>query len=276
MRAILRILARNAALDSGEIFFKGKDLLKMNDKEITDVRRKHITMIFQDPTAALNPVFKVEDQLMDVTRYSEETKEKKVDKEELKARAISLLKEVALPDPERVLDSFPFQLSGGMRQRICIAMSLATTGDLLIADEPTTSLDVTIQDQVFQLMKDLVRKRNLSVILISHALGAVRGTVDKVYAMYAGNMIEAAETEQLFSNPLHPYTQELIKCVPKLSGIGFSAGIKGNVPDYMNPPPGCRFNPRCPQAFNRCRLEKPELCDESNGHLVACWLYNKG
>ena len=275
MRAILRILARNAAVESGEIFFKGKDLLKMNDREITDVRRKHITMIFQDPTAALNPVFKVEDQLMDVSRYSGEIKGKAT-KEKLKAKSLSLLKEVALPDPERVLDSYPFQLSGGMRQRICIAMSLATAGDLLIADEPTTSLDVTIQDQVFQLMKNLVQRRNLSVILISHALGAVRGTVDKVYAMYAGNMIEAAETEQVFSNPLHPYTQELIKCVPKLSGTGFSEGIKGSVPDYMNPPPGCRFNPRCPHAFDRCRLEKPELCEESEGHQVACWLYNKG
>lgn len=276
MRTILRILATNADVDSGEIFFKGKDLLKMSNREITDVRRKHITMIFQDPTAALNPVFKVETQLMDVIRYSQIIKDEKVTVEKLRARSLSLLKEVALQDPERVLDSFPFQLSGGMRQRICIAMSLATSGDLLIADEPTTSLDVTIQDQVFQLMKGLVQKRNLSVILISHALGAVRGTVDRVYVMYAGNMIEAAETEQLFSNPLHPYTQELIKCVPKLTGIGFSMGIKGRVPDYMNPPPGCRFNPRCPHAFDRCRLERPELWDESDGHQVACWLYNKG
>jgi peptide/nickel transport system ATP-binding protein len=276
MRAILRILATNGDVESGEILFKGKDLLKMSNREITDVRRKHITMIFQDPTAALNPVFKVETQLMDVIKYSQITKAEKVTVEKLRAKSLSLLKEVALPDPERVLDSFPFQLSGGMRQRICIAMSLATSGDLLIADEPTTSLDVTIQDQVFQLMKSLVQKRNLSVILISHALGAVRGTVDRVYAMYAGNMIEAAETEQLFSNPLHPYTQELIKCVPKLSGIGFSEGIKGRVPDYMNPPSGCRFNPRCSHAFERCRLERPELLDESGGHQVACWLYNKG
>ena len=276
MRTILRILARNAVVDSGEIFFKGKDLLKMSNKEITDVRRKHITMIFQDPTAALNPVFKVEDQLMDVIRYSGALKDETVTKEKLRARALSLLKEVALPDPDRVLDSYPFQLSGGMRQRICIAMSLATSGDLLIADEPTTSLDVTIQDQVFQLMKSLVEKRNLSVILISHALGAVRGTVDRVYVMYAGSMIEAAETEQLFSNPLHPYTQELIKCVPKLTGTGFSEGISGRIPDYMNPPLGCRFNPRCTYAFDTCKKEMPQLWDEGNRHQVACWLYNKG
>jgi peptide/nickel transport system ATP-binding protein len=276
MRTVLRILARNAVVESGEIFFKGKDLLKMSNKEITDVRRKHITMIFQDPTAALNPVFKVEDQLMDVIRYSGALKDETVTKEKLRARALSLLKEVALPDPERVLDSYPFQLSGGMRQRICIAMSLATSGDLLIADEPTTSLDVTIQDQVFQLMKSLVEKRNLSVILISHALGAVRGTVDRVYVMYAGSMIEAAETEQLFSTPLHPYTQELIKCVPKLTGRGFSEGISGRIPDYMNPPLGCRFNPRCAYAFDRCKKEMPQLWHEDNKHQVACWLYNKG
>jgi peptide/nickel transport system ATP-binding protein len=276
MRTILRILASNAVVDSGEVFFKGKNLLKMSNTEITDVRRKHITMIFQDPTAALNPVFKVEEQLMDVTRYSGTIKDEKVTKEKLRARALSLLREVALPDPERVLDSYPFQLSGGMRQRICIAMSLATSGDLLIADEPTTSLDVTIQDQVFQLMKSLVEKRKLSVILISHALGAVRGTVDRVYVMYAGSMIEAAETEQLFSNPLHPYTQELIKCVPKLTGTGFSEGISGRVPDYMNPPRGCRFNPRCPYAFDRCKKEMPQLCEESDRHQVACWLSSKG
>jgi peptide/nickel transport system ATP-binding protein len=276
MRTILRILARNAVVDSGEIFFKGKDLLKMGSKEITDVRRKHITMIFQDPTAALNPVFKVEDQLMDVIKYSGALKDEEVTKEKLRTRAVSLLREVALPDPERVLDSYPFQLSGGMRQRICIAMSLATSGDLLIADEPTTSLDVTIQAQVFQLMKSLVEKRNLSVILISHALGAVQGTVDRVYAMYAGSMIEAAETEQLFSTPLHPYTQELIKCVPKLTGTGFSEGISGRVPDYMNPPLGCRFNPRCAYAFDRCKKEMPQLWDEGDRHQVACWLYSKG
>jgi peptide/nickel transport system ATP-binding protein len=275
MRTILRILASNAVVDSGEILFKGEDLLKMSNKEMTDVRRKHITMIFQDPTAALNPVFKVETQLMDVIRYSGTIKDEKVTKEKLMAKSLLLLKEVALPDPERVLDSFPFQLSGGMRQRICIAMSLATSGDLLIADEPTTSLDVTIQDQVFRLMKSLVEKRNLSVILISHALGAVRGTVNRVYVMYAGNVIETAETEELFTNPWHPYTQELIKSVPKLTGTGFSEGIKGRIPDYMNPPPGCRFNPRCSYALDRCLKEKPQLLGESGGHQAACWLYDK-
>jgi len=189
---------------------------------------------------------------------------------------LKVLEEVALPDPERVLDSYPFQLSGGMRQRICIAMSLTAARDLLIADEPTTNLDVTIQDQVLRLIKNLVEERKLSVILISHALGAVRGTVDRVYVMYAGNMVEAAETNKLFSEPLHPYTQGLLQSVPKLTGTGFSEGIRGHIPDYVNPPPGCRFHPRCDYAKEVCRKETPPFFDvDGKGHEVACWLYGK-
>jgi peptide/nickel transport system ATP-binding protein len=189
---------------------------------------------------------------------------------------LDALKEVSLPDPERVLDSYPFQLSGGMRQRVCIAMSLATAKDLLIADEPTTNLDVTIQDQVLRLMKDLVTKKNLSIILISHALGTIRNTVDTVYVMYAGTTIEAAETRKLFSNPMHPYTQGLLKSVPKLTGAGFSEGIKGRIPDYIDPPTGCRFHPRCEYALEICRIEKPRLLKaDADNHRVACWLHNK-
>jgi len=275
MKTILRILPSNAILEGGEIYFRGKDILKMNKKELTEVRRKHITMIFQDPTAALNPVFKIETQLTDVIKYSGILGEKNVTKDELRDMSLKLLKEVALPDPERVLDSYPFQLSGGMRQRICIAMSLATARDLLIADEPTTNLDVTIQDQVLRLMKDLVEKRNLSVILISHALGAVRGFVDRVYVMYAGNMVEVAETKELFSNPLHPYTQGLLASVPKLTGTEFSEGIKGRVPDYLNPPTGCRFHPRCDYVMDKCVKEKPLFIDVGGAHEVACWYYHK-
>ncbi|MFQ6080638.1 MAG: ABC transporter ATP-binding protein [Candidatus Bathyarchaeia archaeon] len=275
MRAILRILATNAVVEGGEIHFRGSDILKMDKKELTEIRRKQITMIFQDPTAALNPVFKVGTQLADVIRYSGIYGSEKASKEELRAKSLEVLKEVALPDPERVLDSYPFQLSGGMRQRICIAMSLATAKDLLIADEPTTNLDVTIQDQVLRLMKNLVEKRNLSVILISHALGAVRGTVDRVYVMYAGNMVEVTETKELFSNPLHPYTQGLLESVPKLTGSEFSEGIKGRIPDYINPPTGCRFHPRCDYVMDICRKEKPQFINVEDGHDVACWYYHK-
>lgn len=276
MKAVLRILASNAIIKGGCVNFKGKDVLKMGDRELTEVRRKHITMIFQDPTAALNPVFKVKDMLSDVIRFSIGSSGEKLTKEKIHEMCLKVLEEVALPDPERVLDSYPFQLSGGMRQRICIAMSLTAARDLLIADEPTTNLDVTIQDQVLRLIKNLVEERKLSVILISHALGAVRGTVDRVYVMYAGNMVEAAETNKLFSEPLHPYTQGLLQSVPKLTGTGFSEGIRGHIPDYVNPPSGCRFHPRCDYAKEVCRKEIPPFFDvDGKGHKVACWLYGK-
>lgn len=276
MRAILKILATNAIIKGGCIKFKGKDVLRMSDRELTEIRRKHVTMIFQDPTAALNPVFKVRDMLGDTIRYSIGSNSKGLTKEKIEEMCLKILEEVALPDPKRVLDSYPFQLSGGMRQRICIAMSLAAARDLLIADEPTTNLDVTIQDQVLRLIKNLVEERKLSVILISHALGAVRGTVDRVYVMYAGSMVEAAKTDELFSEPLHPYTQGLLQSVPKLTGEGFSEGIKGHIPDYVNPPPGCRFHPRCENAKERCQKEAPPLFDANGkGHEVACWQYEK-
>jgi peptide/nickel transport system ATP-binding protein len=276
MKAILGILASNAVIEHGEISFRGHEMLRISKKQLNEIRRKNLTMIFQDPTAALNPVFKIEELLGDVIKYSGNFEGEKASRELLRDKSIGALKEVLLPDPERVLDSYPFQLSGGMRQRVCIAMSLATAKDLLIADEPTTSLDVTIQDQVLRLMKDLVNEKNLSIILISHALGMVRDTVDTIYVMYAGNMIESSETAKLFSDPLHPYTQDLLKSVPKLTGEGFSEGIRGRVPDYINPPQGCRFNPRCKYAMETCRRETPRLLEvDADNHMVACWLYNK-
>jgi peptide/nickel transport system ATP-binding protein len=276
MKAVLRILATNAVVDGGNIQFRGNDVLKMDHKKLSEMRRKSITMIFQDPTAALNPVFKVGELLADVIKFSGNIDVGTTSKKTLREKSLEALKEVALPDPERVLDSYPFQLSGGMRQRICIAMSLSTAKDLLIADEPTTNLDVTIQDQVLRLMKNLVEKKGISVILISHALGTIRGTVDTVYVMYAGNMIEIAETKGLFSNPLHPYAKGLLESVPKLTGAGFSEGIKGRVPDYINPPSGCRFHPRCPYAFEICNKEFPPFFDgDATDHKVACWLYDK-
>ena len=276
MKAILGILASNAVIGGGDIRFRGHNMLRIRKKELNEIRRKNLTMIFQDPTAALNPVFKIESILGDVIKYSGNFEHEKATRKLLREKSLDALKEVSLPDPERVLDSYPFQLSGGMRQRVCIAMSLATAKDLLIADEPTTNLDVTIQDQVLRLMKDLVDKKNLSIILISHALGTIRNTVDAVYVMYAGNMIESAETGRLFSDPLHPYSEGLLKSVPKLTGAGFSEGIEGRIPDYISPPPGCRFHPRCKYAFEICRKETPQLLKvDANNHRVACWLYYK-
>jgi peptide/nickel transport system ATP-binding protein len=273
MKTILQILPTNAVIYQGEVHFKGKNILKITKNELNELRRKHIAMIFQDPTAALNPVFTIKTQLIDIIKSSDSHEIKK--KEEFQDKCIGLLKEVALSDPERVLDSYPFQLSGGMRQRVCIAMALATPRYLLIADEPTTNLDVTIQDQVLKLIKDIVEKRKLSVILVSQALGAVKGFVDKVYVLYAGDTIESAETAELFLNPLHPYTKGLLESTPKLTGGGFSEGIKGRVPDYINPPSGCRFHPRCDYILSRCKEEKPPYINVNGNHEVACWLYYK-
>ncbi|MEM4477865.1 MAG: ABC transporter ATP-binding protein [Candidatus Korarchaeum sp.] len=272
MKAVMRILPSNAMVEGGEILYNGRDILKMSESEFNSIRRRKFAMIFQDPTAALNPVFKVGDQLIDVLKQSKGDT-KKYDRDLLKEEIIAAFKEVMLPDPERVFESYPFQLSGGMRQRVCIALALMTAEELLIADEPTTNLDVTIQDQILRLIKDLVDRRDLSVILISHALGAVRGLVERVYVMYAGTMVEASEVNELFRNPKHPYSRALISSAPRLTGGGVSQGIKGNVPDYLNPPAGCRFHPRCDSKTFACELDPPELFKLSGRSKVACYLY---
>jgi len=275
MKAILRILPEPpAVIPRGEIFFKGRDLLKMKSAELSDVRGAGISMIFQDPTAALNPVFTIGQQLDPVIRYSS-PQNRRLSRRKIREAAVVSLRDVALADPDRLLDSYPLQLSGGMRQRVCIGMALATNPELLIADEPGTSLDVTIQDQVLRLLRDLVKEKQTSVILITHTLGVVRETTDRVYVMYAGNMVEVAPTRKLFTNPLHPYTQGLMQAVPKLTGGGIAHGIPGRIPEYLNPPPGCRFHTRCPQVMDICRREKPPHFSVDGGHQVACFLYDK-
>jgi peptide/nickel transport system ATP-binding protein len=270
MKSILRILPMPPArIPGGEIYFKGQDVLRMGGDELRRMRSEGISMIFQDPTTALNPVFTVGQQLEAVVKYSIEGK--KLSKQEIRERAIIPLKEVALPDPERMLGSYPIQLSGGMRQRVCIAMALVASRELLIADEPGTSLDVTIQDQILRLLHQLVEEKNVSVILITHTLGVVRETTDRVYVMYAGNMVEMAATK-----PLHPYTHGLMAAVPRLAGGGVSAGIPGRIPEYLNPPPGCRFHPRCDHAMDICRQERPAFYKLSENHEVACFLYQEG
>ncbi len=274
MKSILRVLPRPPAqIPRGEILFKGQDVLKMNDEQVRRVRGRGASMIFQDPTAALNPVFTVGQQLEAVIRHS--SGPGRVSAGEAHQRALASLEEVALADPERLLRSYPVQLSGGMRQRVCIGMALSTQPELLIADEPGSSLDVTIQDQVLRLLHKIVNENNTSVILITHTLGIVRETTDRVYVMYAGNIIESSPTKDLFENPLHPYTQGLIKTVPRLTGGGIAQGIPGRIPDYRNPPSGCRFHPRCPHAMEICRQEKPPAYQVEPDHEVACFLYTK-
>ena len=274
MKSILKILPMPPAIiPNGKIFFEGKDIFTMASRSLNTLRRLDISMIFQDPTASLNPVFKIGEQLGDVIKYAAIEDGKKLSKEEIKKRSIEILQEVALPDAERLLDNYPIQLSGGMRQRVCIAMALVSANKLLIADEPSTNLDVTIGDQVLRLIGNLVEEKGTSVILISHALGAVKGLVDRVAVMYAGNVIEDAKKEVLFSDPLHPYTGGLIKSVPKLTGGGIPEGIKGRLPNYIDPPAGCRFSPRCDHVMPICRERFPPLIDVSDNNKVACFLY---
>lgn len=271
VKSIIRILAKQAFIPQGQIFFNDTDVFKMNKNELNKMRGSGISMIFQDPTMSLNPVFTIGSQMAAAIKYSGQPGVDKVSVQlELAVRA---LKETSMPDPERILQSYPFQLSGGMRQRISIAMSLATPRDLVIADEPTTNLDVTIQDQVLRILKGRVEDKGSSLILITHSLGVARETTDRIYVMYAGNMIETAPTKELFKSQLHPYTKALMDCIPKLSGGGVAEGIPGRLPNYLEPPAGCRFASRCPKAHKPCQYEKPEYVDVGNDHKVACFLY---
>lgn len=271
VNAIAQILARQARIDKGEIYFKGKDVLTMPQKELKRLRAENVSIIFQDPIASLNPVFTIGQQLKEVIRYSgiEGAGDKKVQEE----KAISALKETSLPDPERIMDSYPFQLSGGMRQRICIAMSLATPRDLVMADEPTTNLDVTIQDQVLKTLRQRVEEKESALILITHSLGVAREMADRIYVMYAGNMVETASSKEIFKECLHPYTKGLKSCIPKLAGGGIAEGIPGHIPNYLDPPKGCRFAPRCPYASSRCNEAQPPMFEAAPEHYVACYLY---
>lgn len=273
VKSILCILSNNSEVTGGEIFFSKKDVLKMNKRDLAKLRSSGASMIFQDPTMSLNPVFTIGQQMREVIRYSgiKDSTSRDVQQK----LAIKALEETSMPDPERILESYPHQLSGGMRQRISIAMSLATPRDLVIADEPTTNLDVTIQDQVLKILKERVEAKSSSLILITHSLGVARETADRIYVMYAGNMVETASTKELFNRQLHPYTEALMACIPRLSGGGVAEGIPGKLPNYLTPPPGCRFAPRCPHAMEVCNKENPEFRNIGGGHLVACFLYKE-
>jgi oligopeptide/dipeptide ABC transporter, ATP-binding protein, C-terminal domain len=273
VKSLLRILAKNASTPKGEVLFNGEDVLKMNASALKRLRGAGISMIFQDPTMSLNPVFTIGSQMQAVIQESGLPGARQKDVQH--QLAVQALNETSMPDPERILQSYPFQLSGGMRQRISIAMSLSTPRDLVIADEPTTNLDVTIQDQVLRILKERVESKGSSLVLITHSLGVARETSDRIYVMYAGNVVETAPTAALFEQQLHPYTRALMDCIPRLSGGGVAEGIPGRIPNYLDPPKGCRFAPRCPNASARCNEQKPEYVDMGSGHQVACFLYEK-
>lgn len=277
IKSVLRILpSPPARITGGEIFYRGRDILKLKRRELPSIRRGEISAIFQDPLTSLNPVFTVGVQLQDIIKHSlRQQGMEGVSKKEIRSRAAMLLKETGMPDPERILKSYPIQLSGGMRQRVCISEALRVTVKLLLADEPTTNLDVTIQDQILRRLDELVEKRRTSILFITHSLGVVKTLTHRVYIMYAGNIVETAQTKELFAHPLHPYTRGLLKTVPKLTGEGFSEGIQGRIPNYLNPPEGCRFHPRCEHTMDICSRQKPPFFNMEEGHKVACFLYRR-
>lgn len=273
MKTVLRLQEDIGALtlDDSIITFEGENVLEMDEPSLLDFRRNKVSMISQSPMAALNPVFTIGEQMYDVLKYT--GRYESGAKEEIREAAIKAIDDVMIADPERILDSYPHQLSGGMRQRICIATALAKPCELLIADEPGTALDVTVQDQIHALLRNLVDDGKRSLIMITHSLGVVRDLVDRIYVMYAGNIVETCVTKNLFKTPLHPYTEGLLASVPRLSGGGLSSGIYGYVPDYFNPPQGCRFSDRCKFCKQECLESKPPLVRVSDDHEVACFKY---
>lgn len=271
LKSILQILPPQGTIVSGEVLWKGVDLLKADKSLIVKVRRKEMGMVFQDPLAALSPVYKIRDQMLDILKQVYD----KYSSSDLSSVAEELLRSVLLPDPARILDSYPFQLSGGMRQRVVIAMALASARELLLADEPTTNLDVTIQDQILKLIDKLVREKNVSLLLVSHALGMISRMTQRVYVMYAGSIVEAAPTNEIFKEPLHPYTRLLIDSAPRLSSAKIGEGIKGHLPDYRWPPLGCRFSPRCPFVNEACKKERPPWVRVGKSRHVFCHIYRE-
>ncbi|MGM0829296.1 MAG: ABC transporter ATP-binding protein [Bacillota bacterium] len=254
----------------GTIELKGKDILKMSESELRKVRGNQISMIFQEPMTSLNPVIPVGEQIAEAVRIHQ-----KLGKKDAWKKAVEMLELVGIPSPEQRAKQEPFQLSGGMRQRVMIAMALACNPEVLIADEPTTALDVTIQAQILELMKDLQRKLNMGIIFITHDLGVVAELCDKVAVMYAGQVVEYSSTEQLFSNPKHPYTNGLMSSLPKLyEDQAELETMPGSVPSPYNMPKGCRFSPRCALATARCHEEEPQLHSLNDGSQIRCFLYN--
>jgi peptide/nickel transport system ATP-binding protein len=267
---IMGLNPKKSAITSGEARFNGEDLITMPQKRLRDIRGNDIAMIFQDPMTSLNPVHTIGKQLVEAIQLHRD-----VSKRQAKLRALELLKAVGIPRAERRIDDYPHQFSGGMRQRVMIAMALVNDPDLLIADEPTTALDVTTQAQILELMNRLQREFGSAIIMITHDLGVIAEIADEVVVMYAAQVAERGTVEQLFSRPHHPYTWGLLGSLPRLDAdTDRLVQIQGQPPSLLNPPRGCRFNPRCPYVMNVCKQQEPELRPISNEpeHLQACHL----
>ncbi len=269
--SILRLVPHPGRIVEGRVRFAGKDLLGLPEKALRTIRGNAISMIFQEPMTSLNPVFRIGDQIAETLRLH-----RGLGQEEALDAARALLVQVGIPEPGRRLKTFPHELSGGMRQRVMIAMALACDPKVLLADEPTTALDVTIQAEILDLMRELKTRRQAAVMLITHDLGIVAETSRKLVIMYAGRIVERGDVLSFFKNPLHPYAKLLLAAVPRIGRrAGELAAISGSVPDLLRLPEGCHFHPRCPSVFDRCRLERPPLYGVG-GREVRCFLYDGG
>jgi len=272
--SVMRLIAPPGRIVNGEIRFLGTNLLELSDAEMRQMRGDDIAMIFQDPMTSLNPVFTVGEQIAEALRLH-----RQMSRKQAREATIEAMREVAIPDPARRLDDYPHQLSGGMRQRVMIAMALACNPKLLIADEPTTALDVTIQAQILELLNELRKQRELAVLLITHDLGVVAEVADRVAVMYTGRIVEESPVEELFARPKHPYTEGLLRSVPKLTSEHVAKRerletIEGVVPSPTDLPPGCHFAPRCPHRMPRCTEERIPLYQLEGGVEVRCVLYD--
>ena len=271
--SILRLIPHPPGkIVEGQIHFKGKSLLDLPEEEMRSVRGKEISMIFQEPMTSLNPVFRIGDQIMEVIMLHQG-----LNKSQSYEKTVEMLERVHMPEARKVMRQFPHQLSGGMRQRVMIAMELSCHPFLLIADEPTTALDVTIQAQILQLIQEMKRELHTSMLLITHDLGVIAEMCDHVAVMYAGSIVEQADVEEIFEEPKHPYTQGLWGAIPRIDEEKEALSvIPGTVPDLSQPPPGCKFHPRCSFRFDPCDRVVPPLFQISPGHLVSCYLYGEG
>ena len=271
--SILRIVPIPGRILDGEVLLFGKDLLKTPEEDMQNIRGKEISITFQDPMTFLNPVIKIKDQIAEAFLHHK----KDANRKEVYKLVVELLRRMQISYPEKMADSYPHQLSGGMRQRALIAMAMCLDPAILIADEPTTALDVTIQAQIISLMKDLKENSNTSIMLITHDLGIVAELCDRVYVMYAGRIVESGTVFQIFDDPIHPYTKGLLDSVLSIDEFKEElVTIEGTVPQLIDPPPGCRFHPRCNYAMEICRKEVPSMKEHSQEHRLACWLHEEG
>jgi peptide/nickel transport system ATP-binding protein len=276
VKSVLRVLpVPPSRVTGGEINYRGRNVLALRRREMQALRRHELTAIFQDPLLSLNPVFTIGTQLRDIVKDSAIGQAKRLSRRVVEATCVEALRQTGMPDAERIMTNYPIQLSGGMRQRVCIAEALSTNARLLLADEPTTNLDVTIQDQILRKLDELVDERNASVVMITHSMGVARDLTQRLNIMYAGSIVETGRTKDLLENPKHPYTQGLMASVPKLTGEGISEGIPGRIPNYIEPPSGCRFHPRCEHRMEVCETDAPPLFDVLEGHRAACYLYGE-